>query len=309
MAMATGPVARYDSRPWSGRAGAAREWVLEVEELGAIDGRLGDGQVLPDRLLSVAGTGVDATKEQRAALARLELGAVTEWQMRFEAVVQAGFARQVASAPDLASGRVTFLLHEIGEEAGHQRLFQRLVPSAPDPAAPALEPIPAVFDQVWPLAMRFPAVLYALVLAGEEILDRFQEDAADDPATDPFVREVYAFHRMEEANHVAFVQAVYAEAWVRASRVERAVVRQVVPRLIGRLFDAKVRPGDYEKAGLPSGVWGRVRHSDAWTSSRATAARPVLDALVDVGALRRSALPRPWRQLCRLENAAPGIPG
>lgn len=46
-----------------------------------------------------------------------------------------------------------------------------------------------------------PALLYTMVLAGEEIPDLLQKRAAEHPGTDPFVREVNRYHRQEEARH------------------------------------------------------------------------------------------------------------
>ena len=57
--------------------------------------------------------------------------------VHFEAVLTAGFARQVAESPDLADPRVTYMLHEIGEEARHSRAFIRLIDElAPDRVEP-----------------------------------------------------------------------------------------------------------------------------------------------------------------------------
>lgn len=52
-------------------------------------GRLGDGQLIPDELLSVAGLGLDLTDEQRRLLSREEIGSILNEGIAFEAVLMA----------------------------------------------------------------------------------------------------------------------------------------------------------------------------------------------------------------------------
>ena len=105
------------------RASAKRVIDPDVELPGAV----GDGQVLPDELLSIHGLDLDLTPEQRRTLGREEVASIFDNGIRFEAVLEAGFALQVYRTHDLTDPRVTFLLHEMGEETRHQRLFQRLI--------------------------------------------------------------------------------------------------------------------------------------------------------------------------------------
>src|SRR4051812_46827082 len=88
-----------------------------------VAGHVGPGQILPDDLLSVAGLDLDLTAEQRATLSREEVASITTVGVMFEAVLEAGFALQITQSRDLTDPRVTFLLHEIGEETRHQRPF------------------------------------------------------------------------------------------------------------------------------------------------------------------------------------------
>src|SRR6478609_7637611 len=102
-------------------------------------GNVGDGQLIPDELLSVHGLGLDLTAEQRRTLGREEVASIFDNGIRFEAILEAGFALQIARSPDLNDARITYLLHEMGEETRHQRLFQRvrqeLRPTAGNPFA------------------------------------------------------------------------------------------------------------------------------------------------------------------------------
>lgn len=300
-----GDAVRYDSGPWSRRVGAPRQWVLEVVELRTdVTGRVGEGQVLPDELLSVAGLGLVLTPEQRRVLSREEAASITDWEVRFEAVLEAGFAAQVATARDVTAAPVTFMLHEMGEETGHQRLFQRMLgqlkPRADWPIPPAV--VNFACRRAIHTVGRHPAFLYALVLGGEEITDVFQRTAAEHPGTDPFIRAVYQYHRREEANHVSFVRAVYAEAWASGTWLDRLLVFWVAPPVIRLLFDSMVHPGVYKTAGLPAfRTWRRARRSTERVRLRQEATRPVVRSLIEAGALRTGKVPRPWQKLCGVD--------
>lgn len=172
-----------------------------------LPGALGDGQLMPDELLSTAGLDLDLTVDQRRTLSREEVASMFSAGIRFEAILEMGFARQVAYAPDLTDPRVTYLLHEMGEETRHQRVFARLVSQIDPQASNPLDGKVWVdrldrFGSGW--ITRHPAMLYVLVLAGEEIPDRMQKLASEHPDTDPFLAEVNRYHRQEEARHLSF---------------------------------------------------------------------------------------------------------
>src|SRR5215211_1885414 len=115
---------------------ASTRRVLEPEELFDWDS-MGSGQIIPDELLTVHGLDLDLTPEQKARLSREEVAAMLGTGIRFEAALMAGFSLQITEADDLADPRVTYMLHEIGEETRHSRAFSRLVeklePQAVDP--------------------------------------------------------------------------------------------------------------------------------------------------------------------------------
>ena len=269
-----------------------------------VPGALGDGQILPDELLSVAGLDLELTPEQKATLSREEVASITQEGIRFEAVLEAGFALQIAGTVDLTDPRITYLLHEIGEETRHQRLFVRLLeqlqPQARNPlAAPVFQ---WVSRQGVRRIVRMPALLYTLVLGGEEIPDLLQKLAAEHPDTDPFLKEVNRYHRQEEARHLAFARLVLPEVWQEAGTVERLAVRHVAPRIINGMFDMLVHPGVYELVGLPGwATWKAVRHSPQRVALRHQATRPILGALLDAGALRTGRVPSAWQRLCGVD--------
>jgi hypothetical protein len=280
-----------------------------VEPDTAVPGSIGDGQVIPDELLTIVGLRLDLSPEQRATLSREEVASITQAGIRFEAVLEAGFSAHIATAPDLADPRITFILHEVGEETRHQRLFQRLLTQL-KPAAKS--PIPFRFIRlgyrlVIEATIANKALFYVLVLAGEEIPDLFQKLASENPATDPFIRDVNRYHRMEEARHLSFARAVFPEIWESTNRLDRALVRHVAPVLIRFMFDSMVHPGVYAVIGLPAfPTWLAANRTPERRQFRFTATRPILRVLCDAGALSPNAVPATWRSLCGvLRNGEP----
>jgi hypothetical protein len=270
-----------------------------------LPGHVGRGQILPDDLLSVAGLDLELTDDQKARLSREEVGSITRSGVVFEAVLEAGFALQITRADDLTDPRITFLLHEIGEETRHQRMFIRMLEDLRPAAVHPLDrwAIRKLEHALLPRFIQRPAMLYTLVLGGEEIPDLIQKKAAEHPGTDPFIKQVNRYHRQEEARHLSFARAVLPEVWAEAGRVDRFLVHRVAPFVIGGMFDMLVHPGVYETIGLPGwDTWKAVKASAPRVELRHEATRPVLDALVQAGAVVPGRVPKGWRELCGVDR-------
>lgn len=284
-------------------ASANRVLDPDVDVPGALDL---DRQIIPDELLSIAGLDVDLTAEQRRTLAREEMASMFDNGFRFEAVLNAGFSFLLTTAPDLTDPRITYMLHEMGEETRHQRLFVRIIeqlqPTAPKPMdKPVFRLIERVgFRQI----ISRPALLFTLVLAGEEAPDLFQKLASEHPETDPFIRDVSRYHRSEEARHLGFARAVFPETWATASWRDRFAVRHVAPVVVGQMFDFLVQPGVYRTVGLPDwDTWKAVRQTPERIALRRQATRPVLEVLLDAGVFGRGGVTRGWQQTCGVDAA------
>jgi hypothetical protein len=271
-----------------------------------LPGRLGDGQLLPDDLL-LPTAGLDAgvlTPEQMVTLSRQALASITTAGMQFEGILMAGFGLQIANAADLADPRVVYLLHELGEETRHSRLFARMLdqlgPPAPNPLDNWL--VTTVSGRVVDQIIHHPALLYTMVLAGEEIPDLMQKRAADHAGTDPFVREVNRYHRQEEARHLAFARLRLPEVWERAGTLDKTLVRFLAPTIIREMYENMVHAGVFGAVGLPAlPTWRAARNHPGRVQLRVDATRPVLDALIEAGALERGKVPSAWRGLCAVD--------
>ncbi len=272
--------------------------VVEPDE--AVPGEVGPGQILPDELLSVAGLELELTSEQRAVLSREEVAAICDAGVRFEAVLAAGFGMEILRSPDLTDPRVTYILHELGEETRHSRLFIRLLAQLePKARNPIRRWLPRHLEQLaLPWLMTMPALFVVLVLTGEEVPDLLQKLASEHPDTDPFVRAVNRYHRQEEARHLAFGRMLLPELWERAGRVERWAVRRVAPLVVSGMFDTMIHPGVYRVVGLPGWrTWRSVNRSSARRELKHAALAPLVEALSAAGVFRGRRVSRGWRRV------------
>ena len=284
------------------RASAKRVIDPDVDLLGNV----GDGQLIPDELLSVHGLGLDLTPEQRRTLSREEVASMFDNGIRFEAVLEAGFALRIAQADDITDPRITYLCHEMGEETRHQRLFQRVIqeirPTAKNPLASNI--VVRWLDRFgtrW--ILNHPATLYAMVISGEEIPDLLQKMASEHPDTDPFLASVNRYHRQEEARHLSFARSMLSEVWADAGRGERWGIHHVVPVAIRQMYEFLVHPGVYETVGLDGwATWKAVNKLPERIAVRQQATKPILGALIDTGMISSKKVPKGWQNLC-------GVPG
>jgi hypothetical protein len=180
-----------------------------------VTGEFRAGQIIADELLLTHGTGIELTTEQKATLSREQVAASLDGGIRLESALMAGFGLLLTTWPDLTDPRVTYLLHEVGEETRHSRLFARMIaqlaPTARNPfnSGPAL----IITRAIYRLTVHVPVLLGTMVLAGEEIPDLIQRRNIDHPDSDDYLRRANIYHREEEARHIAFAGILLPELW------------------------------------------------------------------------------------------------
>ena len=142
-----------------------------------------------------------------------------------------------------------------------------------------------------------PALLFTLVLAGEEAPDLFQKLASEHPDTDPFIRDVSKYHRSEEARHLGFARAMFPELWAEANWRDRFAVRHVAPLVVGQMFELLVQPGVYATVGPArlGHLEGGQRQTPERLALRHEATRPVLKVLVDNGVFGGERVTEAWQ--------------
>jgi hypothetical protein len=278
--------------------------VIEPDE--DVLGDFGPGQIIPDELLLTAGLDLDLTAEQKVTLAREQAAAMLDGGIRLEAVLLGGFGLMLASWPDLTDPRLVYLLHEVGEETRHSRLFVRMLaqlqPTAPNPFHDAVGRW--IAKRIYRLTATHNLLLATMVLAGEEIPDLIQRRAIEHPDTDEYLRRANTYHREEEARHIAFAGILLPELWQRASRRDKWLVRRVAPFLVKLMVETQLtHPGIYAAAGLPAlrthrAVLRSANHRDLMSE----AMRPVLKTLLSSAPELRGRVPRGWRRICQVDR-------
>ena len=273
-----------------------------------VPGEIGDGQILPDELLTLSHVPelfARLTPEQKRTISREEFVSITGTGIRFEAMLMAGFGFDISVRPDLTDPRTTYLLHEIGEETRHSRLFVRLLTQVqPTAKNPIDGPIARVAQHaVMPFLDVMPSLFCVLVLSGEEVPDLLQKLAAEHPGTDPMIKAVSKYHRQEEARHLAFARLIFPEQWAAAGPLERFVVRHLGSHVAIAMFATIVHPGVYGTVGLPTWkTWRRVNGSPGRTALRHRALRPLLTPLLEAGAFRGGRIPKGWQRACGVDR-------
>jgi hypothetical protein len=267
-----------------------------------VKGELGDGQVLPDELISLANVPElfdRLTDEQKQLLAREEFASIVDTGIRFESVLMVGFSFDIVSRPDLTDPRVTYLLHEMGEETRHSRLFVRLLEQIkPTTKNPIDARIARIAQHVlMPFLTAMPSLFCLLVLSGEETPDLLQKLASEHPDTDPLIKAVSKYHRQEEARHLAFARMIFPEQWANAGRFERFLVRHLGSHIAIAMFDTIVHPGVYAAVGLPTWeTWKKVNRSPGRTALRHRALRPLLNQLLEADVFGGRGIPKGWQR-------------
>ncbi len=275
-------------------------------------GSMRPGAVIGRELLSVHDLDLDLSEEELDRLSREQVASMLDAGVRFEAALTAGFALQIAEAPDVTDPRIVYMFHEIGEETRHSRAFVRLIHELAPTARNPFERGPAGWfgHRMMRWAVSQPALLTVLILGGEEIPDLLQRIASEHPDTDPLLAAVNRYHRQEEARHLSFARTVLPELWAEAPPRERRRIRWLAPRIIQVLFDTMVHPGVYRAAGLPGWeTWKAVRRSPSRVALRHTATRPILATLLSTGVIDAGRVPRPWQHLCGVDRHGDPRPG
>jgi len=273
-----------------------------------VPGRIGKGQLLPDELISLSTVPElfeALTDEQKRILAREEFASIVETGVRFESVLMAGFSVEILNRRDLTDPRVTYLLHEMGEETRHSRLFVRLLDQVkPTAKNPIDNPIARIAQQiVLPVLTSMPSLFCLLVLSGEEVPDLLQKLASEHDHTDPMIKAVSKYHRQEEARHLAFARMIFPEQWAAAGPIERFLVRYLGSRIAKAMFDTIVHPGVYAAVGLPTWpTWRAVNRSTGRTALRHRALRPLLTPLLEAGVFRGGWVPKGWQLACGVDR-------
>ncbi|MFE0604296.1 diiron oxygenase [Streptomyces sp. NPDC058892] len=160
--------------------------------------------------------------QQRREMSRRELASMMGLALWSELLLMETFAR-LLTRRDPRDPRTQYALTEISEEARHSAMFSQLLDrlDCPDYRPPAaLHRAAACF-----LPSR-DDLRFATPLIFEEVLDRFQREAARDERVHPLVRQVCRIHVADEARHISFARSAMRDSVRRTPPARLAVQRQ-----------------------------------------------------------------------------------
>jgi hypothetical protein len=282
--------------------------VIEPDE--EVLGDFGPGQILPDDLLLTAGLDLELTDEQKAILSREQVAAMLDGGIRLESVLLAGAGLLMSTWGDLTDPRVTYLLHEVGEETRHSRLFARMIgqlkPKARNPFHRGIDK--RIGARLYRMTATHPLLFCVMVLAGEEYPDLVQRRAIEHPGCDEYLQRCNVYHREEEARHLAFGRLLLPELWAAAGWRERWMARRVAPLLVRLMVETQLsHPGVYAVAGLPPRRTAlKVNRGAHHRALVAEAMRGVLKSLLIAAPELEGRVPAGWRRLCQVDRR--GLP-
>ena len=208
----------------------------------------GKGFIL-ERRCSLYGTTLweRLSPEQRLELGKHEGASVASTGIWLELMLMRILAK-LAYRGDPVSAHVQYALTELAEECRHTIMFGRMIEQL---GTPMYGPPP----RIWALGNRLPAFAYgpsmwAAILIGEEIPDRFQREQAADESIQPLMRMVNRIHILEEARHISFARAELPRSVAETSRAGLAYHRAVTARFAFIVASNLINPLVYRSVGL-----------------------------------------------------------
>jgi hypothetical protein len=217
---------------------------------------------IPENRCSLYGTALwdGLTQAQRFELSKHEVASVAGAGIWLELILMRMLTR-LAYGGDVTTGRVQYALTEVAEECRHTIMFARMIETL---GTPAYHPGPVItaLGRLFSARASGPA-MWAAILLGEEITDRFQREMVDDGSIQPLVRMVNRIHIIEEARHIGFAREELRRAVDRTPAAQLPAHRYMIARLGYIIARNLVNPDAYRAAGL-----------DPRTAHRAALANP-----------------------------------
>jgi len=208
----------------------------------------GKGFILEHRC-SLYGTALwqRLSPEQRLELGKHEAASVASTGIWLELMLMRILAK-LAYRGDPVSAHVQYGLTELGEECRHTIMFARMIERL---GTPVYGPPP----RIRALGNRLPALasgpsMWAAILLGEEIPDRFQREQAADESIQPLMRMVNRIHILEEARHISFARAELPRSVAQTRPAGLAYHRAVTARFAFIVASNLINPEVYRSVGL-----------------------------------------------------------
>nr|WP_259468283.1 diiron oxygenase [Rhodococcus sp. SBT000017] len=186
------------------------------------------------------------SEEQRRELGRHEIVSILSFGIYAEGFLSANLLRVFGKGT--FSDHSMYSIAEVGEESRHSIMFGKLIEKAG--LKPYLLPrvglVVAKLGQFLPLG---PAT-YGGTLLIEEVLDRAQREAQNDPEMQPHLRQMMRIHVIEESRHITYAREEMVRAMQSTNRVNRAVHRVILATIANFTYIALINPRVYRSVGI-----------------------------------------------------------
>jgi len=180
---------------------------------------------MPVHRVSIYGTELwdKLTPEQQYILGKHELVAILSFGIAAEVGLSSMLLRQVLESDELVDDHSRYALAEVGEETRHSTMFSRLINLT---GVRAYRPPAAMvyFFRIMGFIPRGPAALAGTLLI-EELLDRLQREAMNEPGMQPHVVQLMKIHVLEEARHITYAREELVRTIQARGRVSNAIHR------------------------------------------------------------------------------------
>ncbi|MGH3349910.1 MAG: AurF N-oxygenase family protein, partial [Nocardioides sp.] len=201
------------------------------------------------------------SRARQIEVGRHRLTAIVKTGSQFEQLLLLG-GTQFLMGVDNGDPEFRYFMHELTEETHHIQMFQEFTNRACPDVAGAPEWLMRIIPLVGHLGGLYPALFFAIILAGEEPIDHVQKDVMRSGGTHPLLDRIMAIHIAEEARHIGFAHAWLEEHAPDLNPVSRVALGLLTPLAMRIGSDAIIIPSraDRDLMGLPDSVvrevWG-----------------------------------------------------
>ena len=186
------------------------------------------------------------TEEQRRELGRHEIVSILSFGIYAEGILSANLLRVFGKGT--FSDHSMYSIAEVGEESRHSIMFGKLIEKS------GLKPytMPKAGLLVSKIAQFLPLgpASYGGTLLIEEVLDRAQREAQNDPEMQPHLRQMMRIHVIEESRHITYAREEMVRAMESTNRVNRAIHRLILATVANFTYIALINPRVYRSVGI-----------------------------------------------------------
>lgn len=265
----------------------------------------GDKQWMPEHRQSLYRTRLwdKLTDEQRRILGMHEAVSALSFGIMSEAGLSLMLLTQVMRNEGLVSDHCRYAMAEIAEESRHSTMFGRMINKTGLAPYSVPKPLRFVFKAVRAVGLvpNGPAV-YAGTLLIEELLDRIQREAMNDPEIQPHMRQLMKIHVLEEARHITYAREEMVRSIAAHGAAYNAAHRLAFAIMVLGVFPVLVNPLVYRSVGInPLVGFLHAYTSPQYRENAAFAGEPLLRFAYEAGMVRGAVTTR----LLKLGRALP----